>query len=112
MSDPIDRLFEAIQQASGGDPQTSRTAKLFRDGVRKMAIKLGEEAIEAGIEAVQGRQQGLIEESADVVYQLCALWAACGITPDDVRRELDRRERLFGIAEKLPKTGTVGPVAA
>jgi phosphoribosyl-ATP pyrophosphohydrolase len=31
------------------------------------------------------------------------LWAECGITPDDVRAEMDRREQLYGIAEKLPK---------
>jgi phosphoribosyl-ATP pyrophosphohydrolase len=37
------------------------------------------------------------------MYQLCVLWAECGITPDDIRGEMDRREQLYGIAEKLPK---------
>jgi phosphoribosyl-ATP pyrophosphohydrolase len=45
----------------------------------------------------------VIEESADVLYQLCVLWAECGIAPEDVRKEMDRREQLYGIAEKLPK---------
>jgi phosphoribosyl-ATP pyrophosphohydrolase len=103
MTDAIDRLFVAVLAARQHDPAFSRTAKLFRGGIEKMAKKLGEEAIEVGIGALQGKKQEVIEESADVLYQLCVLWAECGISPDDVRAEMDRRERLYGIAEKLPK---------
>jgi len=108
MTDSIDRLYEAVLAAREHDPTLSRTAKLFRGGVEKMAKKLGEEAIEVGIGALQGRKQEVIEESADVMYQLCVLWAECGITPDDIRGEMDRRETLFEIAEKLPKTAKIG----
>ncbi len=104
MSDSIDRLYAAVLEAREHDPAFSRTAKLFRGGVEKMAKKLGEEAIEVGIGALQGKKREVIEESADVLYQLCVLWAECGITPKDVRGEMDRREQLYGIAEKLPKT--------
>ncbi len=103
MADSIDRLYDAVLQARASDPSFSRTAKLFRGGVEKMAKKLGEEAIEVGIGALQGKKREVIEESADVLYQLCVLWAECGVTPADVRSEMDRRERLYGIAEKLPK---------
>jgi phosphoribosyl-ATP pyrophosphohydrolase len=103
MADPIDRLYEAVLRARAHDPAFSRTAKLFRGGVGKMAKKLGEEAIEVGIGALQGKKRDVIEESADVMYQLCVLWAECGITPEDVRNEMARREQLYGIAEKLPK---------
>jgi phosphoribosyl-ATP pyrophosphohydrolase len=103
MPDSIDRLFDAVTAARAADPDHSRTAKLFRGGVGKMAKKLGEEAIEVGIGALQGQRQEVIEESADVIYQLCVLWAECGISPDDVRAEMDRREMLYGMAEKLPK---------
>lgn len=103
MSDAIDRLYEAVLAARQDDPTLSRTAKLFSGGISKMAKKLGEEAIEVGIGAIQGRRDEVIEESADVLYQLCVLWAECEITPEDVRAEMDRRERLYGIAEKLPK---------
>ena len=103
MTDSIDRLYEAVLQSREGDPAFSRTAKLFRGGIEKMAKKLGEEAIEVGIGALQGKRQEVIEESADVLYQLCVLWAECTITPEDVRAEMDRRERLYGMAEKLPK---------
>ena len=87
----------------GRDPSTSRTAKLFRDGVQKMAKKLIEEAIEVGLDAVQMNREAAILESADVLYQLAVVWAECGISPADVLGELDRRERVYGIAEKLPK---------
>lgn len=103
MVDPIDRLYEAVRNARVADPDRSRTAKLFRGGVEKMAKKLGEEAIELSIGALQGNRQEVIEESADVMYQLCVLWAECGVTPDDIRSEMERRERLYGMAEKLPK---------
>jgi phosphoribosyl-ATP pyrophosphohydrolase len=103
MADSIDRLYAAVLDARAHDPAFSRTAKLFRGGVEKMAKKLGEEAIEVGIGALQGKTREVVEESADVLYQLCVLWAECGITPEDVRAEMDRRERLYGIAEKLPK---------
>jgi phosphoribosyl-ATP pyrophosphohydrolase len=104
MADSIDRLYAAVLDAREHDPAFSRTAKLFRGGVEKMAKKLGEEAIEVGIGALQGKRQEVIEESADLLYQLCVLWAEFGITPEDVRTEMDRRERLYGIAEKLPKS--------
>jgi phosphoribosyl-ATP pyrophosphohydrolase len=110
MTDPIDRLYEHVLAARDGDPVVSRTAKLFRGGIEKMAKKLGEEAIEVGIAAVQGKKREIIEESADLAYQMCVLWAQCGITPDNVRAELERRERLYGIAEKLPKQAKLAPV--
>jgi phosphoribosyl-ATP pyrophosphohydrolase len=103
MTDSIDRLYEAVLLARADDPAFSRTAKLFKGGIEKMAKKLGEEAIEVGIGALQGKKREVIEESADVMYQLCVLWAECGISPDDIRTEMDRREQLYGIAEKLPK---------
>jgi phosphoribosyl-ATP pyrophosphohydrolase len=103
MSDPLERLFASVVAARALHPSTSRTAKLFRDGVQKMAKKLIEEAIEVGLEAVQMNRESAILESADVLYHLAVVWAECGITPTDVLNEIDRRERLYGIAEKLPK---------
>ena len=103
MSDSLDRLYASIVAARGLDPSTSRTAKLFHDGVQKMAKKLIEEAIEVGLDAVQANREATILESADVLYHLAVVWAQCGVSPADVLGELDRRERVYGIAEKLPK---------
>jgi phosphoribosyl-ATP pyrophosphohydrolase len=103
MNDSLERLFASVLAARNRDPSTSRTSKLFHDGVQKIAKKLIEEAIEVGLEAVQTNRESAIMESADLLYHLAVVWAECGITPADVLNELDRRERLYGIAEKLPK---------
>jgi phosphoribosyl-ATP pyrophosphohydrolase len=103
MSDSLDRLFAAVLDARDRSPSVSRTSKLFRDGVQKMAKKLVEEAIEVGLDAVQMNRESVILESADMLYHLAVVWAECGVSPVDVMREIDRRERLYGIAEKLPK---------
>ena len=83
-------------------------AKLLGEGLPKMAKKLAEEAVEVAIDAVRGKRDGVILESADLLYNLCVLWAACGITPADVSAEILRREQTYGIAEKLPK-GAAAP---
>jgi phosphoribosyl-ATP pyrophosphohydrolase len=106
MSDSLDRLFLSILAARERDPAVSRTSRLFRDGVQKMAKKLAEEAVEVGLEAVQTNRECVILESADLLYHLAVVWAECGVTPAIVFGEIDRRERIYGIAEKLPKQQT------
>jgi phosphoribosyl-ATP pyrophosphohydrolase len=103
MTDSIDRLYQAVVAAKGADPATSRTARLLRSGRAKMAKKLAEEAIEVVIDALDGNAEAVVKESADLVYNLVALWVFAGIEPRQVWAEMERRERLFGIAEKLPK---------
>lgn len=68
-----------------------------------MAKKLVEEAVEVGLDAVHGDRRKVILESADLLYNLAVIWAEAGIRPSDVGEELLRREKLMGIAEKLPK---------
>ena len=75
-----------------------------------MAKKLAEEAVEVVIDAMHGRTGAVIRESADLLYNLVVLWVASGVHPDEVWREMERRERLLGIAEKLPKTALVPPL--
>ena len=103
MTDSIDRLFQAVVAARNADPAASRTARLLRSGRSKMAKKLVEESIEVVIDVLDGNTDAAIKESADLVYNLVALWVAAGIEPRQVWAEMARRERLFGIAEKLPK---------
>jgi phosphoribosyl-ATP pyrophosphohydrolase len=104
MSDSLERLYLAVLAAKDLDPATSRTARLFQHGPSKMAKKLAEEAIEVVIDAVNGDAQAVVRESADLLYNLTVLWASAGVRPDDVWREMDRRELLLGIAEKMPKS--------
>ena len=103
MSDSLERLYLAVIAAKDLDPATSRTAKLFQRGPAKMAKKLAEEAIEVVIDAVNGNTEAVVRESADLLYNLTVLWASAGVQPEDVWREMERREHLLGIAEKLPK---------
>ena len=103
MTDSITRLYQAANAARHDDPSTSRTARLLRSGRSKMAKKLAEEAIEVVIDAMHGDRYAVIKESADLIYNLVVLWIAAGIKPEDVWKEMDRRERLLGIAEKVPK---------
>lgn len=104
MSDSLERLYLAVLAARDLDPQTSRTARLFQRGSAKMAKKLAEEAIEVVIDAVNGDSDAVIRESADLLYNLTVLWASAGVRPEDVWREMTRREDMLGIAEKLPKS--------
>src|SRR3954449_3026707 len=104
MSDSLERLYLAVLAARDLDPATSRTARLFQRGPSRMAKKLAEEAIEVVIDAVNGDADAVVRESADLLYNLSVLWASAGVTPADVWREMDRRERMLGIAEKMPKS--------
>ena len=103
MSDSIARLYDAVIVAKDGDPATSRTAKLLRSGRAKMAKKVAEEAVEVVIDAMHGDRNAVVHESADLLYNLVVLWVAAGVKPDHVWNEMKHRERLMGIAEKLPK---------
>ena len=103
MTDSISRLYQAAYNCRNDDPSTSRTARLLRSGRSKMAKKLAEEAVEVVIDAMHGDRESVVKESADLIYNLVVLWIASGIKPEDVWKEMDRRERLFGIAEKVPK---------
>jgi phosphoribosyl-ATP pyrophosphohydrolase len=104
MSDSLDRLYRAVLAAKAADPAHSRTARLLRAGRAKMAKKLAEEAVEVVIDAMHGDSDAVIRESADLLYNLVVLWVASGVHPNEVWLEMERRERLLGIAEKLPKS--------
>ena len=100
----FDRLFAVIKAKKRDDPATSYTASLFRRGVPKIAQKLGEETVETIIEAVRGDKTRLREESADLLYHLFVLWAAAGITPEQVGKILAKRSSQSGLAEKAQRS--------
>jgi phosphoribosyl-ATP pyrophosphohydrolase len=106
MTDSVERLYEAVLAARTADPSRSRTARLLQSGRSKMAKKLAEEAVEVVIDAMNGERDAVIRESADLIYHLVVLWSASGVRPENIWAEMKRRERLLGIAEKLPKHPT------
>src|SRR6202034_3506184 len=103
MTDSLTRLYQAVLACRHDDPSPSRPARLLRSGRSKMAKKLAEEAVEVVIDAMNGDRDAVVRESADLLYNLVVLWVSSGIRPEDVWKEMDRRERLLGIAEKVPK---------
>jgi phosphoribosyl-ATP pyrophosphohydrolase len=109
LGEVLGRLWQTIGARRGADPATSYTAKLLARGNAKIAQKLGEEAVEAVIEGVRGDRAALTLESADVLYHLMVLWAAAGVSPEDVAAELARREGTSGIAEKRARKGPAEP---
>ncbi|MBI4565566.1 MAG: bifunctional phosphoribosyl-AMP cyclohydrolase/phosphoribosyl-ATP diphosphatase HisIE [Planctomycetes bacterium] len=87
----LGRLERVIASRRSERPEGSYTAKLTAEGTHRIAKKVGEEAIETVLAAVDGDRSRLIAESADVLYHLLVLWADRGVALADVLGELDRR---------------------
>lgn len=104
MSDDIlNRLAATIEIRRGAEPGSSHTAALLARGPARCAQKFGEEAVEAIIEATGGTREALVSEGADVLYHFLVMLAARGVTLDEVRAELSRREGVSGITEKAAR---------
>ena len=86
-----------------GDPASSYTAKLARQGIAQCAKKFGEEAVEAVIAAVKGDREGLRAEAVDVLYHLLVLLRARRVPLADVMAELERRTAQGGLQEKAAR---------
>ena len=99
-SETLDRLAATIEARKGASPESSYTAKLLADGVERAAKKLGEEAVEVVISAVQKDKDGLAAESADLMYHFLVVLAASGVTLDEVASWLESREGRSGLEEK------------
>jgi phosphoribosyl-ATP pyrophosphohydrolase len=99
-------LVDLVAARAEAPPDQSYTAKLLAGGPAKPAKKLGEEAVEAAIAAVQGDRAGLVSEAADVLYHLVVLLRAGGVELDEVMSELARRTTQSGLAEKAARRET------
>jgi phosphoribosyl-ATP pyrophosphohydrolase len=101
--DRIVQLETAVAGVRDGRKASPRTARLLAGGVPRMAQKVAEEATEVVIEAVRGERSAVINESVDLLYNLVVLWSELGISASEIWAEMDRRQALLGMAEKLPK---------
>ena len=72
-------------------PEGSYTTSLFKDGLNRMAQKVGEEALELVIEATNGTNERLIYEGSDMLYHLIVLLTSKGLRIEDMARELMER---------------------
>ncbi len=98
----LERLAVTVAARKGADPSASYTAQLLADPARA-AKKLGEEAVETVIAAVQGDAAALAAESADLIYHWLVALAAAGVSLDEVAARLEAREGTSGLAEKAAR---------
>jgi phosphoribosyl-AMP cyclohydrolase / phosphoribosyl-ATP pyrophosphohydrolase len=84
-------LSRTISARAASAPAESHTARLLAEGVPRIAQKVGEEGVEVALAAVAGDPSACAEETADLLYHLCVLMEARGISWDDVISVLRRR---------------------
>ena len=89
----IRHLQSVVQQRHRDMPEGSYTTKLFIKGVKKIAQKVGEEAVESVVEAVDGNRDRFIYEASDLVYHLLVLMEQMGCSLEDMERELALRHK-------------------
>lgn len=106
MTDPtiLSRLAETIEARKLADANSSYVAKLFHGGQDKILKKIAEESAETLMASKDGNANQVIYETADLWFHCLVLLSYHGLTPDDVLRELERREGVSGIEEKASRT--------
>ena len=87
----LSELSDFIECRHREMPEGSYTTSLFRDGLNRMAQKVGEEALELVIEATNGTDERLVYEGSDMLYHLIVLLTSKGLRIEDLARELQER---------------------
>ena len=87
----LSELSDFIEKRHEEMPEGSYTTSLFKDGLNRMAQKVGEEALELVIEATNGTNERLIYEGSDMLYHLIVLLTSKGLRIEDMARELMER---------------------
>lgn len=98
----LERLAATVEARRGTDPSTSWTAKLLADPALA-AKKVGEEALETALAAVQHDPDAVAAESADLIYHWLVLLAATGVPLTAVAEKLEAREGRSGLEEKAAR---------
>ena len=99
----LDDLEKIVADRAASGDAGSWTAKLVAGGQLRAAKKLGEEAVETVIAAISGDREGLIGESADLLYHWLVVLNIAGVPLSQVMAELERRTAQTGIAEKASR---------
>lgn len=96
----LDELYQVILERQKSGDGISRTARLFAKGPKKIAQKVGEEAVEVALEGERGALDDLANESADLIYHLMVLWASRGLAPETIWEKLRSRRSASSSDEK------------
>ena len=99
----LEQLDAYLAERAKASPADSYTAKLVHKGQAYAAKKLGEEAVETVIAAVEKDRRALTLEAADLVYHLLVVLRIGGVSVQDVMGELQRRTAQSGLAEKASR---------
>ena len=89
----LSELQDFIEKRHKEMPEGSYTTSLFRDGLNRMAQKVGEEALELVIEACNGTDERMIYEGSDMLYHLIVLLTSKGLRIEDMAQELMDRHK-------------------
>jgi len=103
MSEILRELAAVLEARKTADPDSSYVAGLYAKGLDAVLKKIGEEATETIIAAKDGDAHQVIHETADLWFHTLVLLAQCGLKPDDVLLELERRFGLSGVEEKAKR---------
>ena len=103
MAYTLEQLDAFLAERAKAAPDQSYTAKLIAGGPAYAGKKLGEEAVEAVIAAVERDPRALKMEAADVLYHLLVVLRLGGVPLQDVLAELERRTAQSGLAEKVAR---------
>ncbi len=102
----LDKLAKVLDERKKADPEKSYVAGLYTAGTNTILKKIGEETAELVIAAKDNDKSAILHESADLLFHLLVMLAHCGLGPDDVLAELDRRFGQSGIDEKTSRNKT------
>lgn len=105
MTFSLSDLEQIIAKKAAASPDNSYTAKLLQNGGKEAAKKLGEEAVEAVIAAINNDREELTKEAADVIYHLLVVLKANNVSLSDVMAELEQRTVQSGLDEKASRKG-------
>jgi phosphoribosyl-ATP pyrophosphohydrolase len=89
----IQWLFDIIEDRKNNPAEKSYTASLFKEGLPKIAQKVGEEGAEVVVAALAQGDQRLVEEIADLTFHTLVLLSARGLTPAHINAELEKRRK-------------------
>jgi phosphoribosyl-ATP pyrophosphohydrolase len=103
MNDVLARLAEVVHGRNGGDPERSYVSRLLSRGEDAILKKIGEEATETVMAAKDGDRQRIVGETADLWFHCLIMLEHYQLGPQDVLRELQRREGLSGLDEKAAR---------
>ena len=95
----IREMFDSLKKRKDISKNKSYTAYLIKNP-KLLGKKIGEESSELIIDFIKNNKDGIINESADLIYHLIVLWISAGIDPKDVWQELSNRKLKSGFEEK------------